>query len=145
MQSIYIDTSAFYALIDRSDPFHVAAKAQWPILLEAPYSLLTSNYVVSETMGLLQRKLGFKAASLWHRAVLDVVKVHWTDQAAHNLGYELWMGLGRLGYSLVDCVSYVTMNRHQVDHAFCFKAGYAERGFTLLPGPCSRIIPPIIG
>ncbi len=138
-QRIYIDTSAFYALIDRSDRHHESAKALWPSLLDSHINLLTSSYVVSEAMCLLQYRLGFAAASLWHKAVLEVVDVQWAERATHRLGHELWMSLGRLGYSLVDCVSFVTMNRHQVEKAFCFKAGYADQGFTLLPGQSSPL------
>lgn len=138
-ERIYIDTSAFYALIDRSDRHHESAKELWPSLLDKPTTLLTSSYVVAETMSLLQYRLGFAAASLWHRAVLEVVEVQWADRATHRLGHELWMSLGRLGFSLVDCVSFVTMNRHLVEEAFCFKAGYADQGFTMLPGPSSPL------
>jgi predicted nucleic acid-binding protein len=67
VEKVYIDTSAFYALMDRSDQYHESAKALWPSLLEPHITLLTSNYVVSETMKLLQFGLGFEAASLWHR------------------------------------------------------------------------------
>ena len=132
-QLIYIDTSAFYALMDRSDLHHQPAKALWPFLLENHITLLTCNYVVAETMKLLQFGLGFEAASLWHKAMLGVVDVHWVDQDTHRQGYELWMNLGRRHCSLVDCVSYIIMNRLQAEKAFCFKVSYADQGFTLLP------------
>ncbi len=139
-QRIYIDTSAFYALIDRSDRYHEPAKALWPSLLDNHITLLTSSYVVSEAMNLLQHRLGIEAAILWHRTVLEVVDVHWTDRVTHRLGQELWMRLGYLGSSLVDCVSYITMNRHKVEKAFCFKANYADQGVTLMPEHSSRMI-----
>lgn len=132
-ETIYIDTSAFYALIDRSDRYHEQAKDLWPSLLESHISLMTSNYVVSETINLLQHRLGFEAANLWNKAMLSAVEVNWVDQATHQLGYELWMTLGRRHSTLVDCISYLTMNRHQVEKAFCFKTSYAEQGYTLLP------------
>lgn len=133
MEKIYIDTSAFYALIDRSDRHHESAKALWPTLLSAQTTLITSSYVVSETMALLQCRLGFEAARLWHKAVLGVVDVQWTDRSLHALGYDLWMSLGRMGFSLVDCVGHILMNRNQIEKAFCFKPAFAEQGIILLP------------
>jgi len=133
-QRIYIDTSAFYALIDRSDRFHDQAKSLWPSLLANHITLLTNNYVVNETMNLLHYRLGFAAARLWHKALLGVVDVKWVDSNIHRQGHELWMNLGRLDHSLVDCISYITMNHHQIEKAFCFKACYSEQGYTLLPG-----------
>jgi predicted nucleic acid-binding protein len=133
IEKIYIDTSAFYALIDRSDTCHIAAKALWPALIKNEIDLLTSSYVVSETMTILQKRLGQEAASLWHKAVLGVVDIQWVDRSLHNLGYELWMSLGRLGFSLVDCVGHILMNQQQVTRAFCFKTHYAHQGIALVP------------
>jgi len=99
---------------------------------------MTSNYVVSETMKLLQFGLGFEAASLWHKAMLGVVDVKWVDGETHRQGHELWMNLGRHRHSLVDCVSYVIMNRLQAEKVFCFKSNYADQRFTLLPEQISQ-------
>ncbi len=96
LRRIYIDTSAFYALIDRSDKHHATAKALWPSLLTSDTALFTSSDVVAETMNLLQHRLGFEAASLWHKAVLEIVEIQWVDETVHRLAHELWMRLGRL-------------------------------------------------
>jgi predicted nucleic acid-binding protein len=133
IEKIYIDTSAFYALIDRSDSCHEAAKALWPSLIKNEINLLTSSYVVSETMTILQKRLGQEAACLWHKAVLGVVDIQWVDRSLHTLGYELWQSLGRLGFSLIDCVGHILMNQHQVTRAFCFKTHYARQGIAMVP------------
>jgi len=138
--SIYIDTSAFYALIDRSDRFHESAKNLWPTLLGNDFDLYTSNYVVSETMNIMQHRLGFEAASLWQKAMLGVVDVQWVDRSGHSMGLELWLSLGREHCSFVDCVSYVTMNKLNIEQVFCFKASYAERGYIMVPGNTQSLI-----
>ena len=132
-EQIYVDTSAFYALLDRSDRFHSRAKAIWPELLEDGISLVTTNYVVSETVTVLQFRLGFEAASLWYRDVLGVLTVRWVDADTHRLAFDLWMNLGRQHVSLVDCISYVTMNQNRIEKVFCFKENYAAQGFKMLP------------
>ncbi len=131
-RKIYIDTSAFYALIDRSDKHHATAKAVWPTLLTNDTVLLTSSDVVAETMNMLQHRLGFEAANLWHKAVLNVVEIYWVDETIHRLAHELWMRLGRLGCSMVDCVGFILMNRLCVDSAFCYKANYDAQGVKSL-------------
>lgn len=133
-EKIYVDTSAFYALLDRSDQYHEQAKDLWPSLLDDHMSLLTSNYVVSETVTLLQYRLGFNAALIWYKDILSIVEIAWTDQSTHRKAYELWMNLGRYRFSLVDCISYITMHQHHIEKAFCFKTTYANQGFTLVPG-----------
>ncbi len=130
---IFVDTSAFYALLDRSDQFHSPAKAVWPALLEDGITLVTTNYVVSETVTVLQYRIGFEAASLWYKDIFGILTVRWVDEDTHRLACELWMNLGRQHYSLVDCVSYITMNQNRIEKAFCFKENYAAQGFELLP------------
>lgn len=130
---IYVDTSAFYALLDRSDRHHKGASSLWPTLLDSNVTLITSNYVVSETVALLQKRIGFEAANLWHRDILGVLEVWWVDAETHQRAYELWLNLGRRRLSLVDCVSFVTMHYHQIEKAFCFKPHFIDHGFDLLP------------
>jgi len=132
-EAIFVDTSAFYALLDRSDQFHLKAKAVWPALLEDRITLVTTNYTVAETLTLLQYRIGFEAACVWYRDVLAVLDVRWVDEISHKLACELWVHLGRRRFSLVDCVNYITMNQNQIEKAFCFKQNYREQGFEILP------------
>jgi len=131
-EKIYVDTSAFYALLDRSDRNHKEASALWPALLDDNVTLMTSNYVVSETVKVLQDRIGFEAARIWHRDILGILDVWWVDSATHQRAYELWLNLGRMRLSLIDCVSFVTMHHHQIEKAFCFKPHFTNQGFDLL-------------
>lgn len=132
-ESIFVDTSASYALLDRSDQYHTKAKSVWPALLEDGINLVTTNYTVAETLTVLQYRIGFEAACVWYRDVLAVLDVRWVDEISHKLACELWVHLGRRRFSLVDCVNYITMNQSQIDKAFCFKQNYREQGFEILP------------
>ncbi len=129
---IFVDTSAFYALLDRSNEHHKAASALWPNLLDINITLLTTNYVVSETMALLQNRIGFEAANLWCKNILGTLDVLWIDAETHEKGFTLWLNLGRKGLSLVDCVSFVFMHQHEIEKAFCFKPHFTDHGFELL-------------
>ena len=139
---IYVDTSAFYALIDRSDRHHKKASSLWPKLLTDNITLITSNYVVWETIGLLQERIGFEAASLWYRDMLGVLDIWWVNEDIHQRACELWMNLGRNRPSLVDCVSFITMHQHDIEKAFCFKPHFTDHGFALLE-PASKGQPQI--
>lgn len=131
-ERVFVDSSAFYALMDRSDKCHGPAKDLWPSLLEDHIFLSTSSYAVMETLNIIQDRLGFKAAHVWHKDILGVIEVLWVDQEVHARGYELWLNLGRRQYSLVDCISYVLMHRNKINKVFCFKQGYGEQGFEVL-------------
>jgi predicted nucleic acid-binding protein len=131
-EKIYVDTSAFYALLDRADPNHKEASSLWVSLMKNNFSLATSNYVVSETMEMLQKRIGFDAARIWCKDILNVLDVLWVDEGIHKQAYELWLNLGRIPVSLVDCTSFVAMHRHQIEKAFCFKRQFKVYGFELI-------------
>ena len=133
IEHIYVETSAFYALLDRADKHHEPARAIWPELLKDDITLVTTNYVASETVSVLQHRIGFDAAKLWCQDVLRVIDVHWVDETIHQKAHAVWMNLGHRRFSLVDCVSFVTMHQKHIEKVFGFKASYIEQGFELLP------------
>ena len=129
---IFADTSAFYALLGRSDKNHKTASVLWPNLLDINITLLTTNYVVLETIELLQNKIGFEAANSWYKHILGILDVLWIDAETKEKGYALWLNLGRRRLGLVDCVSFVTMHQNQIEKAFCFKPHFEDHGFEIL-------------
>ena len=130
-EKAFVDTSAFYALMDRTDSNHEEAVEAWRFLLERDVSLHTCSYVVVETLALLQSRLGFKAADLWYRDVLAVVSVLWIDESVHKEAHALWLGLSRKRVSFVDCTSFVAMRRSGLGTAFCFDRHFREQGFRV--------------
>jgi len=131
-ERVFVDTSAFYALMDRSDTNYVHAAELWRHLLEKDLYLYTSNYVIVETLALLQSRLGFEAANLFYRDVLSLAEVLWIEGSLHNLAYSLWLSLGRRKVSFVDCTSFITMRHHKVETAFAFDRHFEEQGFEIV-------------
>jgi len=138
-EKIYVDTSAFYALLDRADPYHKEASSLWGTLMDNNFILVTTNYVVSETMKLLQKKIGFEAARVWYKDILGVLDVLWIDEGIHRQAYELWLNLGRIPLNFIDCTSFVSMHHHQIERAFCFKRAFKIHGFNLISNDHSII------
>jgi predicted nucleic acid-binding protein len=130
-ETVFVDTSGFYALMDRSDNNFEKAAGLWRSFLERDFYLRTSNYVIVETLALLQSRLGFEAASLWYRDVLSLVEILWIDGSMHNLAYELWLGLGRKKLSFVDCVSFIAMRHYKVEKVLGFDKHFVEHGFEV--------------
>ncbi|MCD5390340.1 VapC toxin family PIN domain ribonuclease, partial [candidate division NPL-UPA2 bacterium] len=56
--SVFVDTSAFYALSDRSDEMYSQAREAYQNLLDKEVLLVTSSYIIVETLALMQRRLG---------------------------------------------------------------------------------------
>ena len=66
MNTIFIDTSAFLAILDADDDFHAEAKAAWKDIVSSGALLFTSNYVLVETCALVQNRLGMKAIKVFN-------------------------------------------------------------------------------
>ena len=132
IENAFIDTSAFYALMDRSDAHHEKARHLWISLLDEESHLQTTNYIIIETLALLQSRLGFEAAHIYSSNILGLVDILWVDEPRHKLAFELWIGLGRKKLSLVDCVSFITMRHYRLKNVFGFDRHFDQQGFKIL-------------
>ena len=73
--SVFVDTSAFYAVLDADDEEHLAATRAWERLVKSEEALFTSNYVLVETLAILQNRLGVEAVRAFEDAVAPLLRV----------------------------------------------------------------------
>jgi predicted nucleic acid-binding protein len=130
---VFIDTSAFHAVLDADDQYHEAARATWTELLTGHRLLVTSNYIILETCALLQRRLGTGAIQTFRDDILPVVDVDWVTARQHENGFTAMVSANRRKLSLVDCVSFVVMRDRRAREAFTFDAHFREEGFDCNP------------
>jgi predicted nucleic acid-binding protein len=130
---IFVDTSALYAVLDRDDQNHSAAKVAWRELLEAEENLLVTNYIVVETTALVQHRLGMEAVRVLCGEIVPVLDVHWITEADHLHAQNALLATDRRKLSLVDCSSFHTMRTRLLRSAFAFDPHFREQGFELLP------------
>jgi predicted nucleic acid-binding protein len=128
--TVFVDTSAFYAVLDRDDSNHAEAKTVWTRLVREGATFLTNNYVLVETAALLQHRLGMAALRVFQEEVVPLLQVDWISEERHRGGIEAVLAAGRKRLSLVDCVSFQTMRENGVRSVFCFDAHFGVQGFT---------------
>ncbi len=131
--SVYIDTAGLYAVLDADDDNHAAARAAWIDLLTRQEELLCSNYVLVETLALVQHRLGIAAIRALQEDVVPVLSVHWVDERIHHAGVSALLTASRQGLSLVDCVSFELMRQLGIQTAFTFDRHFEEQGFVRIP------------
>ena len=56
--NIFVDTPAFLAVLTASDEFHQPAKNAWAEIISSGSNLFSSNYIILETIALLQNRFG---------------------------------------------------------------------------------------
>jgi len=138
--SIFVDTSAFYGLADRSDRRHAEAQALYDAYLGTE-GLYTSDLVMAETWLLIRGRLGRRAAVQWWAGMrTGIVEIVPASEADLEAAWWIVQRYGDQDLSLVDCVSFALMERLGIDAAFAFDHHFglyrygarSERAFRLL-------------
>lgn len=70
-QSIFIDTSAFLAFIDRADINHIKSVRVFELLARHNFQVYTSNLIVVQTFSRLEKDLGFSLAKDFLKTILE--------------------------------------------------------------------------
>jgi predicted nucleic acid-binding protein len=126
----FLDTSAIYALADRKDPQHQAAKEKLHGLLQVRETLLTHNYVLVESAALIQSRLGLDAAGKFMDSA-RAFEIDWVDKRLHNEAARRLKASRKRRVSFVDLVSFMVMRSHGVQVAFAFDRHFEEEGFRI--------------
>lgn len=130
---VFVDTSALYAVLDRTDEAHERAAVAWDELLVSSTVLVSTNYIEMETAALVQHRLGTKAIALLYRDVWPVIERHWVQPDDHAAALSALLTAGRRKLSLVDCSSFEVMRRRGITTAFTLDKHFRQQGFEVMP------------
>lgn len=135
-EPVFVDTSALYAALDRSDQAHETASAGWTLLLDGIDGGLlegvTHNGIVIEATALLQRRIGIDAVRALHDRLLRVLEIVWIDEALHARAVAALLAADRRDISLVDWTSFELMRRERISRALAFDEDFTDQGFELI-------------
>ncbi|HQU35553.1 MAG TPA: PIN domain-containing protein [Anaerolineales bacterium] len=133
MEKIFVDTSAFFALVNRSDENYKQALLAWKEMIKRSATLITNNYVVVECFSLLQSRLGIDAAREFRTKILPLLQIEWIGAQEHSAIVNFVLSANRRQLSLVDCSCFETMRRMNIEKAFTFDSHFREQGFEIIP------------
>lgn len=123
----FVDSSAIVALVDRRDPTHQQALAAYHELVDEGYCLFTTNYVIAETLQLLDLSFGPDIARKWlqdHRLPV----YHADEQDERRATNRLSTARPGSRLSMTDAISSVVMDRLGVSDAFAVDADFLSEG-----------------
>jgi len=133
---IFVDASAWYALEVEDDENHASALALMEELRRGRYgALVTSDYVLDETITLLRMRWGAEQSVRFADKVLRSrsVNVVWVDRSVFEEALKLLRERPDRRWSFTDCTSFVIMTQLGVKEAFTFDRNFEQAGFTGLP------------
>jgi predicted nucleic acid-binding protein len=131
--NVFVDTSALFATLDYDSQDHALAVQVWRDLAEQRADVVSTNYVILETVALSQNRLGMGAIRLLEDDVTPLVHIHWLGAMEHQAAMRVLLTANRRQLSLVDCTSFDAMRRLGIRTAFAFDEHFAEQGFACMP------------
>ena len=130
MAQALVDTSAAYALLDRSDANHVQAKRRLSALRESRVSPVLTNFIVAETHALLLSRLDAAIARRWLTTqVWPIERVTAEDELRAR---TIIVTQADKTYSYTDAVSFAVMERRGVKTAFAFDPHFRQYGWLVI-------------
>ncbi len=137
LMRLFVDTSAWFALIDKSDQNHRRARDFVHQLRETPILFYLTDYIVDETTTLVRLRISHRRAL----AFLDylntgrqMVRTHVTPELLAE-AEDLFRRYRDKHWSYTDCVSFAFMDEQDLHDAFSFDANFAEYGKQIHPAP----------
>lgn len=131
--SVFVDTSALYAILDDDEPTHLRALPTWRSLVRST-TLVTHSFVVIECIELVRRRLGPAAVTDLTDRLLPVIDVVWVDESLYAIALESTRAAG-WRQSLVDHTSFIVMRRAGIELAFTYDSDFERAGFGFVPPP----------
>ncbi len=128
---VFADTSALFALLVRDDLMHIRAKENFAYFARHGVQLLTSSFVLVETVALLQRRIGLAPVHDFNAKILPLLEVIWIDAEWHGRAMQRLLAENRRDLSLVDCVSFEIMEAREIKEAFAFDRHFEENDFKI--------------
>jgi predicted nucleic acid-binding protein len=133
MITIFVDTSALLAIVNVEDANHETAKATWKDFIGEGAALVSNNYIIVESIALIQSRLGVRSVQKLSNELLPLIEIHWVDEEQHREAVDHVIASNRRNLSLVDCSSFDTMRRLGIQTVFTFDEHFREQGFSVIP------------
>lgn len=131
-RAVFVDTSAWYACLNRADPDHTAVAG---FLEDFSGQLITSNYVFDELITLVRTRMGHEEA-LKAGGVLrnpEVVQLERVTSADEEAAWQLFQDRSDKTYSFTDCTSFVLMRRLKLSNVLATDEHFRQEGFAVHP------------
>lgn len=129
MAAVMADTSAIYALLDRSDANHAQSVALLKKMRDTSDSIVITNFVVAETHALILSKLGYPVARPWLEGQCRPVERATLEDEERAV--EIICSYEDKSFSYTDAVTFAVMERLGIRMAFAFDKHFAQFGLSI--------------
>jgi predicted nucleic acid-binding protein len=128
------------ACADAGDPGHDRACEARDNALEQGIALVTTDYVIDESLTLIRKRLGVAAAQSWWEQIEGTSRLRWewVGVARFEVARGLFFRYRDKGYSFTDCTSFAVMQELKLKQALATDDHFRQMRFDVLPKPSLR-------
>jgi predicted nucleic acid-binding protein len=136
MREIFGDTSGWANFVDPRQPFHALAFRVYYDLRRQQGLIVTTNYVLAELVSLLLSPLRMPHSRIvWvinRIKASPILKVVHIDPSLDAEAWDLFQRRPDKTWSLVDCASFVVMQKRGINEALTSDVHFEQAGFVRL-------------
>lgn len=136
MSKLFVDTSGWGNLVDRSQPFHPLAATLYRLARQQNHKIITTNYIMAELVALLTSPLRLTrpqiitfVESLRQSPYIEILHI---DAETDTKAWQLLSSREDKNWSLVDCSSFVVMQQKNITEALTNDYHFEQAGFVRL-------------
>jgi uncharacterized protein len=136
MGSLFVDTSGWASLFIHTQTYYPQAEQYFRLAVQQKQKIYTTNYVIAELVALLNSPLRVSRSRVFE--IVDAIKmvayvevIH-IDDATDALAWKLCKSRLDKAWSLVDCSSFVVMQKLGVQEALTTDQHFEQAGFIRL-------------
>src|SRR5438552_13057244 len=135
MNAVFVDTAGWMACADRADPAHVRCRAARDGALEAGQTLITTDFVIDETLTLIRFRMGLSAADAWWRQIDGSPRLRWerVESDRFEKARHLFFQHRDKDLSFTVCTSIALMRELKLTTVITTDRHFQQVGFEVLP------------
>jgi uncharacterized protein len=140
MNAVFVDTGGWMACADRADPAHPACRDARDATLESGRTLVTTDFVVDETLTLIRFRLGLAAANAWWQQIEGSARLRWEriDNDRFERARNMFVQYRDKDLSFTDCTSMAVMRELRLTTVITTDGHFRQVGFDVLPATRRR-------
>jgi len=132
-RTVFVDTSAHFALANEKDIDHQSAKTCLKQLTDESAILIISNFIIAETYTLMLRKIGRNKSVQYINNLKETAEIVRISEDDEKKAWEIILKYNDKDFSYVDATSFALMERLGLVEAFAFDEHFDQYGFISVP------------
>lgn len=132
---LFVDTAGWMAMADAKDPLHRKSIQFRDKSLEQGAILVTSNYILDETLTLIRMRLGIESAEKWWGIVSESARSHveWITPERAEKALNFFFHWRDQSFSFTDCTSFILMKELGIENVMTADRHFVTVGFQIKP------------